>query len=145
MYVVATQASLAMGSVVWGMVASVGGIRVALAASAGMMLLLHAVIRGFRVEMGTEADVMPGVQAPDLSISFEPLPDDGPVLIQIEYRIEPHNRKAFLRAIEAVGPTRRRSGATSWRVFRDLGEDERSSSSDTSSPHGPTTFVNEPG
>jgi len=78
-----------------------------------------------RVEMGQEADVSPGMQLPELTVFAEPLPDDGPVLIQLEYRIEPANREAFLKAIQKVGPTRRRNGATSWRVFRDVGEDGR--------------------
>jgi hypothetical protein len=75
--------------------------------------------------MGTEADVTPGVQLPDMAIAAEPLPDDGPVLIQIEYRVDPQNRKPFLGAIHAAEPIRRRNGATSWRVFRDLSEDGR--------------------
>ena len=45
------------------------------------------------------------------------------MLIQIEYRIDPENREAFLRAMRAIGPVRRRNGANSWRVFRDLAED----------------------
>jgi hypothetical protein len=45
------------------------------------------------------------------------------VLIQIEYRIDPANRDAFLRAVRAIGPVRRRNGANSWRVFRDLAEE----------------------
>jgi hypothetical protein len=53
----------------------------------------------------------------------EPQPDDGPVLIQQEYRIDAPNREAFLRMMRKVGPTRRRNGATSWRVFRDLSEE----------------------
>jgi MFS family permease len=120
---VAVQASLALGSVLWGALASATDTRVALAASATVMLLLHLLNRKVSVEMGTEADVTPGVQLPDLAIAVLPLPDDGPVLIQLEYRIAPENRKAFLRAIHAVEPIRRRNGATSWRVFRDLGED----------------------
>src|SRR6476659_4854113 len=75
--------------------------------------------------MGQEADVIPGMQLPELTVSAEPLPDDGPVLIQLEYRIDADNRDAFLKAIQKVGPTRRRNGATSWRVFRDVGEDGR--------------------
>jgi len=35
------------------------------------------------------------------------------------------DRGAFLEAIQAVGSTRRRNGAMSWRVFRDLGEEGR--------------------
>ena len=75
--------------------------------------------------MGTEADVTPGARLPDLALTVEPLPDDGPVLIQIEYKIDAENREAFLAAIQEVGPARRRNGATSWRVFRDLAEDGR--------------------
>jgi MFS family permease len=120
---VAMQASLAIGSAVWGTVASTVGIRVALAGSAAVLLLMLALIRRARVAMGDEADVTPGTQLPELVIATEPQPDDGPVLIQLEYRIDAEQRAEFLRAIHDVEPARRRNGATSWRVFRDLGED----------------------
>ena len=81
--------------------------------------------RRYTVTMGTEADITPGARMADMVLASEPDPDDGPVLIQLEYRIDPENRDAFLRAIEDVGPTRRRNGATSWRVFRDLADDGR--------------------
>ena len=97
-----------------GLVASAG-----FAASAGLLVVFQILHRKVRVELGTEADVTTGVQLPDLAITSEPQPDDGPVLIQIEYQIAPSNRKAFIRAIHAIAPTRRRNGATSWRVFRD--------------------------
>ena len=76
--------------------------------------------------MGDEADVTPGVQLPDLAIAVEPLPDDGPVLIQIEYRIDREN----VDRVHARHPRKsRRSGAATGRatgcVFRDLGEDGR--------------------
>jgi hypothetical protein len=125
MNLVAMQASLAVGSAFWGLVASLAGIRIALVASAVTMIALHFFIRRFRVEMGAEADVMPRVQLAELAVAVEPLPDDGPVLIQIEYLIDREHRRGFLRTIEAVGPMRRRSGATSWRVFRDLENEER--------------------
>ncbi len=123
MNLVAVQASLALGSVVWGALASATDTQVALAASVATMLTLHLLNRRVQVRMGTEADVTPGLQLPDLGIAVEPEPDDGPVLIQVEYRIAPENREAFLKAIQAVEPTRRRNGASSWRVFRNLGED----------------------
>ncbi|HET9762689.1 MAG TPA: MFS transporter [Casimicrobiaceae bacterium] len=125
MNLVAVQASLAIGSALWGAVAAAAGVRIALAVSAGALVVLHLLHRRIVVEMGKEADVMPGARLPELTISGEPLPDDGPVLIQIEYRIDPSNRNAFVRAIRRVGPTRRRNGATSWRVYRDLGEEDR--------------------
>jgi MFS family permease/quinol monooxygenase YgiN len=120
MNIVAVQASLAVGSALWGALASALGTHIALAASAALLAILHLLYRRVRVTMGEEADVTTGVQLPDMAIHEEPLPDDGPVLIQIEYQVEPENRGAFLRAIHAVEATRRRNGATSWRVFRDL-------------------------
>jgi len=125
MNLVANQASLALGSVVWGALASATSTRIALAAAGATMLLLYLLSRRTQVAMGTEADVSPGASMPELAIAFEPLPDDGPVLIQIEYQIAPENRDAFLRAAHSVRRTRRRNGATSWRIFRDLGEDGR--------------------
>ncbi len=122
---VTTQASLALGSVVWGALATAAGTPIALSVSAGMMMLLYMLSRRVRVELGNEADVTMGVQPPELSIAVQPMPDDGPVLIQIEYRIEPENRRAFLRAIRAVEAIRRRNGAASWRVFRDVEDAER--------------------
>ncbi len=53
------------------------------------------------------------------------IPRRGPILIQIEYQIDPPDREAFVDAIRRVGPTRRRNGATSWRVFRAIGVEGR--------------------
>jgi hypothetical protein len=125
MNLVAVQASLAIGSAFWGALASMAGTSIALVASAALVVVLHLLNRRVRVTMGTEADVTPGVQLPDMAIAVQPLPDDGPVLIQIEYRVDPENHKPFLRAIHAVEAIRRRNGATSWRVFRDLSEEGR--------------------
>jgi hypothetical protein len=76
-----------------------------------------------RVRLGGDKDIMLSDQIPALGLSDEPEPEDGPVLIQIEYRIDPADRDAFLRAVRAIGPVRRRNGANSWRVFRDLAEE----------------------
>jgi len=122
---VGSQASLALGSAVWGMVASYAGTRVALAVSVAVVLALLLINRNVRVQLGSDADTTPGAQLPEIGIASEPLPDDGPVLIQIEYQIDAAQREPFLRALADIGPTRRRNGATSWRVFRDLGEEGR--------------------
>jgi len=125
MNLVAVQASLAIGSVIWGWVATYAGTHGAMAAAAATMMALLAIFRGVRVRLGEEADVLPGLQAAKLVVETEPLPDDGPVLIQLEYRIEAENRAAFLYRIRKLERIRRRNGASSWRVFRDLAEDGR--------------------
>ena len=125
MNLIAVQASMALGSALWGWLASLAGTPGALAAAAGAMLVLLVVNRRVRVRMGDEADVTPSMHLPDLAIAFEPQPDDGPVLIQIEYRIDPDNVERFMKAIRRVEGIRRRNGASDWHVFRDLGEEGR--------------------
>jgi MFS family permease len=122
---VAFQSSLAVGSAGWGWLAAHVGLRWTLAASAGASLLLLALNQRVKIAMGQETDLRTGVQLPEIAMTSEPLPDDGPVLIQIEYRIDPPNRAAFMRAIGAVAPTRRRNGASAWRIYRDLGDEGR--------------------
>ena len=125
MSLVVMQASLAVGSVIWGWVASTWSLDMALSVSASLMLLMLALTWRVRVRMGEEGDVTPGMALPEMAIDTEPLPDDGPVLIQVEYCIEPRERAAFLEAIHRIEPIRRRNGASDWRVFRDLGEEGR--------------------
>lgn len=125
MNLIVSQASMAIGSALWGALASLYGSRIALATSAGVMALAYIVNRRIRVQLGDEADVTPGLPLPDMTIVTEPRPDDGPVLIQLEYRIDPEHRDAFLRTINGIEPVRRRNGAIDWRLFRDLGEEGR--------------------
>jgi MFS family permease len=120
---VTVQTALALGSVLWGLVASWQGTRVTLLAAAASFLVLLALHRRVRVRLLGDKDIMLSDQVPALGLHDEPEPDDGPVLIQIEYRIDPAGRDGFLRAVRAIGPVRRRNGANSWRVFRDLAED----------------------
>ena len=120
---VTVQAALAVGSVLWGLIASWQGTRVSLLAAAATFLVLLGLHRRVRVRLGGDKDVMLSDQLPALGLSDEPEPDDGPVLIQIEYRVDPAHREAFLRAVRAIGPVRRRNGANSWRVFRDIAEE----------------------
>ena len=120
---VTNQVSLAFGSILWGSVATHFSTPIAIGASVAAMLLLLALNRRVRVAFADEADVTPGARLPDLSFPMMPAPEDGPVLIQIEYRIAGADRATFLKAIHKVEATRRRNGAGSWRVFRDLEQD----------------------
>ncbi|MEZ5651707.1 MAG: MFS transporter [Burkholderiaceae bacterium] len=119
------QASLALGSAAWGALAHAAGTQIAVIAAAAAMLVLYGLNRRARVTLGSLEDVTPFAHLPDLSLSAEPMPDDGPVLVQVEYRIERQRRAEFMSLIGTIEPTRRRNGAFDWRVFRDLSEDGR--------------------
>jgi hypothetical protein len=60
------------------------------------------------------ADLSPAPRWPDpqLGAAFEPA--RGPVLISVEYEIEPSQAQAFARAMRALGAIRRRDGAIRW-------------------------------
>jgi MFS family permease len=124
MNLISGQIAMAVGAALWGSLASAFGTRIALAVSAAAMLVLVAINRYMRLKMGNEAMVTAGAM-PELVVASEPRPDDGPVLIQVEYRIDAPNEDEFLRLIRSNETVRRRNGAVDWRVFRDLAEDAR--------------------
>jgi quinol monooxygenase YgiN len=51
--------------------------------------------------------------------------DRGPVLVTVEYRIDPQNRKAFLHVLRQNSRARRRDGAYDWGIFEDPADEGR--------------------
>jgi quinol monooxygenase YgiN len=51
--------------------------------------------------------------------------DRGPVLVTVEYRVDPRNREAFLEALAGLEQERRRDGAYAWGVFEDAADQGR--------------------
>jgi hypothetical protein len=54
-----------------------------------------------------------------VSMFEEPEPDDGPVLVTVEYKIDPAKESEFLNAIHDYQRIRRRAGAVRWDIFYD--------------------------
>jgi quinol monooxygenase YgiN len=46
--------------------------------------------------------------------------ESGPVLVMVEYRIDPKDREAFLDAVSSLSHERGRDGAFAWGVFEDV-------------------------
>lgn len=127
LYVLALQGWLAIGSFVWGGVAERWGLPAAFGAAAavlvgGMALALSR--RGLAVGSG-ELDFAPSVRWPDPGMAAPRDLEAGPVLITVEYWIDPAREEEFLRAMQEVRAVRRRDGALQWGIFRDLAEPGR--------------------
>ena len=60
------------------------------------------------------------VGSPSLAIGREVHPDDGPVLVLVEYRTAPEHVDDFLAAMAELRVVRRRLGARAWGVFQDV-------------------------
>jgi len=73
----------------------------------------------WKLQTGAGIDFTPSMhwQAPEVAQEVEP--DRGPVLIAVEYRIDPSQRQPFLAALGKLGQERRRDGAYAWGVFED--------------------------
>ncbi|HYE41681.1 MAG TPA: MFS transporter, partial [Ramlibacter sp.] len=124
-YQMALMGSSAAGAAVWGQVASLTDVRTGLIASAvfGGVVLWWA--RRYKVEAQVEEDLTPTqvIKPPEVS---EPIdPEAGPVLITIEYRIDPAHADEFRAVMEETRRARLRQGALSWELFRDTADPTR--------------------
>ncbi len=124
-YLLVFQGGLAGGSALWGVVAGqVGESTTLLAAAAVLVLGLLTMLR-WRLVTGEEMDLSPSQHWPEPELALEPDPDDGPVLVTVEYRVQTEQQAAFCQAMTDVQTIRLRDGATQWGLFRDAGTPDR--------------------
>ncbi len=127
MHTMSALGSFALGSAFWGAVSGVAGLAVALSLAALSMVAGILLARPFPLRMGGALEVTPAVLFEDTFIKqHQPLlPDDGPVSVEVTYRIRPGEAQEFLHVVSLLRTSRRRDGATLWRVYRDLGDPTR--------------------
>jgi MFS family permease len=125
MFVTVFFGSLALGSAIWGQVAGMAGLPAAhFVAAAGLLLAIPLTWR-WKLQTGAGLDLTPSMHWPAPIVAHEVETDRGPVLVTIEYRINPPDRAAFLAALETLGRQRRRDGAYAWGVFEDAAVEGR--------------------
>jgi MFS family permease len=118
--------SLAVGAVVWGVVANRVGVAWALSAAAAGMVLGLGLIPRFRLAAAETLDLEPSRNWEDPVVAEELADEAGPVLVMVEYTIEPHQRAAFAAAArDLLRPIRRRDGAVFWELFVDSANPKR--------------------
>ena len=111
--------SMTVGALVWGLVAEAFGLQPTYLVAA--TVLLAGVVAGvfLRVPETGHLDRAPTIYWPEPRLAFDPEPDDGPVVVTVEYTITPERETAFLDAMDRLRQSRRRTGATRWELFRD--------------------------
>jgi MFS family permease len=118
-YLLTVQGGLAAGSGLWGWLAGSTELRTALLASIGV-LALSAVAGALRPLQRLLAEPLPTAIWPDPAVAVEPRPQDGPVLISMTYDVPEDEEAEFLTLARRVERIRRRDGAVSWRLYRDV-------------------------
>jgi len=71
------------------------------------------------VNLDEESDLTPSLHWPEPHLILEPRPEQGPVLVTVEYLVDPHQSGQFAQAMRALGVIRRRDGAIRWGLFQD--------------------------
>jgi hypothetical protein len=118
-YQLVLQAAIVGGSVLWGLVADKIGIENALLL-AGLVLPIGLAARiKLPLTGGTKmVDITPSMHYPSPLLPYEPDLDQGPVLVQIEYKIDPSRQEDFAAAMNRLSTIRKRDGAFFWGLFR---------------------------
>jgi Transmembrane secretion effector len=89
-----------------------------LASAAGMVAGLLVTLR-FHLQSGEGLNLAPSRQWPAPIVAHELEPERGPVLVSVEYRIDPARSDEFADAMRGVRRIRLRDGAMQWGLFVD--------------------------
>ena len=112
---------VALGSMVWGIVAEIWGIPTALlAASIGLVIGLATSTR-YKLKPLTDVDMTPSMHwsMPRAMIDIDDH-EEGSVLVEIEFQIDPTHSHEFESAMNKVRSIRLRDGAINWELFHDI-------------------------
>jgi quinol monooxygenase YgiN len=109
----------AAGSFLWGQVAGVVGVDFAVVAAAVVGPVAWLLTRRLSVEGGADPDFSPARPGSVPELAIEVGADDGPVMVTVEYCIDPHDAEAFAEVMQKTRRARLRQGVLSWGLFRD--------------------------
>jgi branched-subunit amino acid transport protein len=124
-YVTVMFGALTIGSAIWGELAAVVGLTTALLIAAAGAIIAIPLTRAWKVQTGAVDDLSPSMHWPAPITTSAIEPDRGPVLVTVEYHIDPKNREPFLHALGRSARVRRRDGAYDWGIFEDPAKEGR--------------------
>ncbi|MDO9353425.1 MAG: MFS transporter [Solirubrobacteraceae bacterium] len=120
-YLIAFQGSNAIGALVVGSIAQASSVKTAFAVIGGALAIAAVVTWRLPLPTGDHA-AMPAEPLPLPDIDTDPR--EGPVVVTVRYRLAAGNADAFLAETRALRRSRRRTGASSWRLTRSAEEPE---------------------
>jgi MFS family permease len=125
LHVLSALGSFALGSALWGALASLASLPTALCVAAAGVVAGSLLGPLFPLRMGEHKDVTQVIPFEDLLVADTPQPGAGPIAVELSYRIVPGQAAPFLNALSLLKGPRRRDGATFWRIYHDLGDPNR--------------------
>jgi MFS family permease len=125
LYLLVFQGGTAVGSILWGAVAERVGIPAALLFAALGLIGGLAVLTRYRLAGAGKLDLTPSLHWPEPHVVVEPQPEHGPVLVMVEYLIEPERSDGFAKAMRELRRQRLRDGGMRWGLFSDSANPNR--------------------
>ncbi len=117
--------AMTLGSALWGKVASLWGLPAALYVAAAGAFLGLIVTWGRKLQTAAALDLSPAMHWRSPAFVRPVEDDEGPILVTIEYRVDPEDKAPFLAAMQEIGYERKRDGAFAWNVFEDAAAVDR--------------------
>lgn len=119
-YQMALMGGSAAGAALWGQVASLTSVPASIVAAAVAGPLVLLLTRKLSIGGGADEDFSPARPASAVPVpAVEPHPDDGPVMVTVEYLIDPTRAADFHAVMQETRQARLRQGVLSWGLFRD--------------------------
>ena len=113
---------IAVGAAIWGVVAKGSSVEFAVIASGIGLLAMPVFMLLFPLPKHAEAaSEMAGMQQ-DPEIGMELTLRSGPIVIAIEYRIDPDDARAFYDVMLTLQRVRLRNGSFNWSLSRDIAD-----------------------
>ena len=114
---------IAVGSWGWGRLTDVAGVETALLTSAGLMMLSPLLGLWLRMpRIGGRNEDAELLADPEVRLALTGR--SGPLVVEIEYRVDQDNARAFHNVMQDVQLSRQRNGAYGWSVARDIADPE---------------------
>ena len=123
-YLMIFQGGGALGSAAFGVIAQSAGLTGALLVAAVGLALVAVAGVWLPFKAISPQDLLPAGDWPDLQL-VGATATDGPVQVTVEYRPTPGRERELVEALYAGRHARRRTGAVSWRVWRDAADPGR--------------------
>jgi len=123
--IVSAERSEGWDAVEEGQIATWSNVPAAVAAAAAIGVTMLALLRKRTLHTSADPDYTPLVQThlPEPAVDVEP--DDGPVMVTVEYLIDPARAAEFADVMQRTRRARLRQGALSWGLFRDAAQPGR--------------------
>jgi len=115
------QGGQAIGSVLLGALAAAVSVEAAFGA-AGVLEVVGAIAGYMWLTLPPLGDVEPARWWPEPNLVIEAEPDSGPVLVTVEWRVDPSDAEDFAAAMRPLRLVRRQTGATQWGLFQDAAD-----------------------